>query len=229
MYLSFGYNGMNVTLFVAAYALASVTVNAAYPKIARRISRNKMAFWALLTTITGYLMFLCTGFFIPLHIYILCIWAFVIGFGQTLFYMVTTICLTNTIEYNEYKTGRRDEAIIFSLRPFMAKMSSALQQVILTLVYLIIGMTDVTNGISEIENKVNLKQMDEALKEGAIADVLSSAPPSMAIALRVCMVILPVLLISAAYFFMRRKVKIDEDEYKRMLAEIAGRKGEKNQ
>jgi melibiose permease/lactose/raffinose/galactose permease len=224
IYLEKGYNGSLVTVFVAFYAIASVLINALYPKIAAKFTRNKMAAIALIVTIVGYALFFLNGAPLPMGMGILCAEAFIISAGQSLFYMVITICLTNTIEYNEYKTGSRDEAIIFSLRPFMAKMGSALEQVVLTLVYIAIGMTAITNRITDYENQANMGNITEEAKSSGIADVLNGASPSTAFWLKVFIVVLPVLLITIAYFVMRKKMKINEKEYNRMLEEIKARK-----
>jgi len=230
MYLSFGYNGFLVTLFVAFWAIASVAINALYPAFSVKFSRKTLSNLAVMMSVIGYALFFLGGTLIPntealrtLNIGLLCLEAFIIGFGQSLFYMVTTISLTNTIEYNEYKTGKRNEAIIFSLRPFMAKMGSALQQVVITIVYIAIGMTTLTSGIADIEKNANLQLIDETTKTDQIASLLTAAPGSMVLWLRICMTILPIILIGSAWLVMRKRVKIDESEYKRMLAEIEGR------
>ena len=230
MYLSFGYNGFLVTLFVAFWAIASVAINALYPAFSVKFSRKTLSNLAVMMSVIGYALFFLGGTLIPntealrtLNIGLLCLEAFIIGFGQSLFYMVTTISLTNTIEYNEYKTGERNEAIIFSLRPFMAKMGSALQQVVITIVYIAIGMTTLTSGIADIEKNANLQLIDETTKTDQIASLLTAAPGSMVLWLRICMTILPIILIGSAWLVMRKRVKIDESEYKRMLAEIEGR------
>lgn len=230
MYLTFGYNGTYVTMFVAFYAFASVAINALYPRLAAKMSRRRMSNLAIATTVIGYLLFFAVGTALPgkvsptLELIALCVVAFVVGFGQSLFYMITTICLTNTIEYNEYRTGSRDEAIIFSLRPFMAKMGSALQQVIIMVTYIAIGMTTITNSISEVEKQASLGDITEAQKASMIEKVLNSAPANTALWLRVSMVVAPIVLIGAAYLVMRAKVKIDENKYKEMLAEILTRR-----
>jgi melibiose permease/lactose/raffinose/galactose permease len=150
--------------------------------------------------------------------------AFIIGFGQSLIYMVITIYLTNTIEYNEFKTGSRDEAIIFSMRPFMAKMGSALQQAIITVAYLAIGMLNITNGISEVEKKANMGDITEAVKTLQIKEILDNASSNIALWLRIIMVVAPIILIYGAYVVIRKKVTLDEDNYEDMLAAIEARK-----
>ena len=230
MYLSFEYNGSLVTMFVAFYALSSVFINLFYPKLAAKMSRKKMSNLAIVTTVAGYALFFVFGTIlpkfapVPVQLAVLCLEAFIIGFGHSLFYMITTICLTNTIEYNEYKTGSRDEAIIFSLRPFMTKMGSALQQLIIMAVYIAIGMTTITNGISETEKEASLKRITEEEKTSKIEAILAAAPPRIAFWLRVSMVVAPIVLIGLAYIVMRRKVKIDEKKYDEMLKAIEERR-----
>ncbi len=238
MYLSFGYNGNLVTMFVAFYALSSVFINVFYPKLAAKVSRKKMSNMAIVTTVIGYALFFVFGTFmpktvpVPVQLAMLCLEAFIIGFGQSLFYMITTIYLANTIEYNEYKTGSRDEAIIFSLRPFMAKMGSALQQLIIMAAYLAIGMTDITNKISDVENDASMAigknpAMADAIEKAktkSIEGILGSAPENIAFWLRVSMVVAPVVLIGVAYIVMKKKMKVDEDSYDEMLKAIEARK-----
>lgn len=230
LYLEFGYNGKYVTMFVAFFALATIAINILYPRISAKMTRKKMSELSIIVIIIGYLLFFVFGSIlpgrapVPVQLAMLCVEAFIIGFGQTLFYMITTINMANTIEYNEYKTGSRDEAIIFSLRPFMAKLGSALQQVIITVTYILIGMIAITNSISEIENNSAMDIIDESTKASQIADVLNKASPNMAVWLRVCMVVLPIALFLASFFVMRYKVKIDEKTYENMLNKIEARR-----
>ncbi len=226
IYLEFGYNGTNVTLFTAFYAGSSGILLILFPKLSSVFKRKKALAISVFVSVIGYLCFIIGGIFIPVSIrlWFLCGAALIVGFGQNWFGMIIMVIFTNTIEYNEYKTGSRDEALIFSLRPLMAKMSSALQQVIVTLVYLAIGMTVITNQISDYEQQANLKLITEEAKLSGIEAVLSSADEYMALKLALCMAAIPIVLLIAGYFIIRKKDRIDEDEYNRMIAEIAQRK-----
>jgi melibiose permease/lactose/raffinose/galactose permease len=91
--------------------------------------------------------------------------------------MVLTVNIANTIEYNEYKTGERNEGIIFSLRPFMAKMASALEQGIMTLVLVTSGIFVLSQNVSELERQKeiydNLETAEQAeYKANAIAEIV---------------------------------------------------------
>ncbi len=225
-YLEFGYEGSNVTMFTTFYAAASGIVFFIYPIISKRLQRFRLAFVALMCACSGCVALLITGFFIPgeLKFWLYCIEAIVIGFGYSLFYMVVTICLMNTIEYNEYKTGERNEGIIFSVRPFMAKMSSALQKLITMVAYLAIGMLSITNGISDLEQQANLGYITEAEKLSGVNSILAGADGYMVVVLRLIIGVIPIILMTTGYVVMIRKTKIDEKQYEHMLTEIEKRK-----
>ncbi|MBO5411283.1 MAG: MFS transporter [Clostridia bacterium] len=226
IYLEFGYNGTYVTLFTSFYAGASAVLLFVFPKLSAKFRRKKAIGYSIAVSVIGYAVFLIACLFLPVSVkfWVLCAAVMIVGFGQNWFGMTVMVIFTNTIEYNEYKTGSRDEALIFSLRPFMAKMSSALQQVVVTLVYLAIGMTVLTNSISDLEQKANLNIITEDVKLSGINAALAGAEGSMSVKLAICMAAIPIVLLIIALIILRKKDKIDEDEYERMVAEIKARK-----
>ncbi|WP_167511310.1 hypothetical protein [Pseudobutyrivibrio xylanivorans] len=50
------------------------------------------------------------------------------------------ISIMNTVEYNQYKLGTRDEGIITILRPYLTKMASAFVVLITALIYMALGV-----------------------------------------------------------------------------------------
>jgi sugar (glycoside-pentoside-hexuronide) transporter len=224
VYLEFGYNGSLVTVFVAVYAVTNVLLAVLYPALEARFPRKALQLAGLLLAVAGYLLFFVTGILWPMNFTTLCIGIALIGAGQELFYMVLTISIANTVEYNEWKTGSRDEGIIFSVRPFMAKLGSALEQLVLMTVFLAIGITSITKTISDAENDAARGIISEAERLNVIEAALQGATPQMKFALRAAMVLIPVILLTASYLVFRSKYKIDEKFYNKMLEEIAARK-----
>ena len=55
--------------------------------------------------------------------------------------MATVVNYTNCVEYNEYITGERNEALISTLRPFVAKLSDATKYGIQILVLVLSGVS----------------------------------------------------------------------------------------
>ena len=231
IYLSYGYEGSFTGIFVIFYGAASGLSFVIYPLLTKKLRRKQIVKISFIVTIIGYLCFFLSGTFIEnknLSFYILCAEALFIGLGYSLFYLIAAIFLSNTIEYNEYMTGERNEALIFSVRPFMAKLSSSLQQVIIMVVYLAIGLTDITNKISDVENLAasNPDLWTDDYKGAKIAEILTGASDGMALWLRVVMAVLPVVFMAIGYYVTMRKYIIDEEKYDEILTEIKKRHGE---
>ena len=68
------------------------------------------------------------------------------------------VMLTNTIEYGELLTGRNDSAIVFTIRPFMVKLASAIQAGVVILTLIICGLTKYTDLAGEVEVLVGMLQ-----------------------------------------------------------------------
>ena len=98
--------------------------------------------------------------------------------GQYCFYLVMMISILNTVEYNEYKRGVRDEAIIASLRPFLTKMSSAVVAALTTVGYLIFGVTSYTNQISALEQQSAPASLTEFSLDEQLRQVILRLEPT---------------------------------------------------
>lgn len=230
IYFEFGYNGFLLTVFGVLFGVAAVFVNLSYPFLAKKFNRKKLVTIAIIMIILGYSMMLLFGSVLPsepwmLKFALLMLGFFFVGFGQTVFYTILFISVANTVEYNEWKTGEREEGLIFSMRPFMAKMGSALSQLVVMLVYLIIGVTVFTNQISDLENTVG---MDGGEKASKIESIIASVPQAKKIALLASLTLIPIVLIGVAYIIYRSKFKIDEKMFNDMAAEISQRKAAEN-
>jgi sugar (glycoside-pentoside-hexuronide) transporter len=152
-YLELGYDGLLTTIFVLTFGLSNIVVQSFYPFLSRKMGRKRLLRYSFYLTGLGYLLFLLMGFIpiLPVNIITVCLFGAMAFAGQSIFYMIQTIGITNTVEYNEYKTGERNESVIFSLRPFMAKLGSALQQGLVTLVLIISGIYVLSQNVSKLE------------------------------------------------------------------------------
>jgi len=224
IFMVYGYEGSLVTLFTVLYGIMGALPMLLFPYLARKLGRRKMTWVCIGTALTGYILFFLMGFNkSPAGFYLLAACGILINFGQSLFYNIQTINISNSVEYNEWKTGSRDEGIIFSLRPLMAKFGSAIQMGVLSLTYAILSITNVTNAISRIENGVYQGIYEESDKATLIAAELLKVDPSTVLWLRIVMVFLPVALLLAAVITCSKKCTIDEKKYDLIVKELEER------
>ena len=229
VYFDFGYEGGLFSLFSIVGMSVTAFLMIFYPAISRKVNRKKFMGQLLAVSLVGYALMLCAGLFMSASAGMAKFWCVTVGymlsnFGQYGYYLIMMISIINTVEYNEYKYGTRDEAIIASLRPFLTKMSSALIVLITNASYIIFGVTKYTNQISDLENMSARGLMTEAEKISSISGVIGGIEPGKTLALLLCMTVIPCVLMLVSYFLYKKHYKLDEDEYERICTELCARK-----
>jgi len=173
-WLEIGYDPSQTMIFIVSFAISNIGIQSLYSTLAKRFTRKQLMTFSFISLAFGYLVMLSLGWFpgfLPVNLLTACIFGFFIFGGQAIFYMVIIVNMTNTIEYNEYKTGDRNEAIVFSLRPFIAKLSSALEMLIVTLVLVVSGVYAMSQNVSELESQ---KSMFEEMTEAEQIELIDS-------------------------------------------------------
>ena len=230
IYFAFGYEGGLYSLFSTIGVLATAFLMVFYPSISKRVRRKTLMKYMLYMALVFYAVMMAAGVFMPqsnLKFWVVTISYMFTNLGQYAYYLVMMISIINTVEYNEYKNGERDEAIIASLRPFLTKLSSALVVLLTSVTYLIFGVTGITNQISSLERETSLGVITEVEKLSSINGVLSGVSQIQTTGLMLVMGIIPAVLMTAAYVLYKRHYILDEDEYDRIVLELEKRKESK--
>jgi len=156
-YLELGYDGSMVLVFIVTFGVTTIVIQSFYAQIAKRFKRNTLLKFSIAIIVFGYLMMLALDYipFLSVSLFTVSLFGGLVFGGQAIFYMVTIVNMTNTIEYNEYRTGQRNEAVLFSLRPFVTKLASAIQQGVVTLVLVVSGIYALSQNVSQLELQKN--------------------------------------------------------------------------
>lgn len=226
VYFAFGYEGGLYTIFNTVGLLATAVLMITYPTIAKKTKRKSLMKTMLIVSLIGYALMLLVGLILPntmVKFWIITIMSMAANLGNYCYYLVMMISILNTVEYNEYLHGERDDGIIASVRPFMTKLGSAFVVLITTLSYLACGVTKYTNQISDIEQQANLGQITEEIKMSQISDVIGNVSTLQTSGLLIVMTVIPAVLMIVCYVLYMKKYKLDEDEYDRIVGELAKR------
>ena len=105
--------------------------------------------------------------------------------------------LADTIEYGQWKSGKRSESLVFSIQPFINKLGGAAANGIL-------GLTLVLSGINEA------KSAAEVSARGILL-------------LKAAMLLLPLGIILCGFLIYCARFKIDEALYQRILRDLKER------
>ena len=236
IYFEFGYEGGLYSLFTTVGMSVTALLMVFYPAISRKLPRKKLMGVLVKVATLGYILMISMlamragehyALGMDLKFLLLTIGYMLANFGQYGFYLILMISVINTVEYNEYLHGTRDEGIITSLRPFLTKLASALTVVIASATYMLAGVTKYTNQISTFENAAASGQMSESDKLAAIHELLGGVSHSQSVWMLLVMTVLPYALMVLSYELYLRRYKLDEAEYDRICDELNARRESK--
>lgn len=233
VYFEFGYEGGYTLLIGLGYGIISTLFTATYPWLSKKFGRNKILYSAGIATIFGFALMLIFALAIPTgapkssewfakFILIAVAYTF-IGYGAG-FYMIMVINMANTVEYNEWKYGQRNESLIFSLRPFTAKLSSALTQALVIGVYAVASITTYTNALSNIENEASKNLITNKVKMEKITEIINKVSLQDRQILVSCMCIIPIVFMIVALILYKKKCTLSETRLAEMVRETEARK-----
>jgi melibiose permease/lactose/raffinose/galactose permease len=189
----FGNENMYVIL-VAVVGVAQLSALAVYPAVAKRINRKQLYTLGTILVIAGYLVF----FIAELSIVLIVIGAVLVFIGQAFIQTLMLMFLADTVEYGQWKLGKRNESITFSIQPLINKIGGAIST----------GVVSVTLLISGIK------------VDGGTADSIDAAGKLI---FKGAMFVLPLFFIVLGYIIYRKKYKIDEVFYTDILHDLEKR------
>lgn len=226
LYFELGYEGGYYSNFSTFGLAATAVLMVFYPAISRRINRKPLMGIMTAVSAVGYVIMIAVALLVPISSPNLKCWLFTVGymganFGQYSFYLIMMISILNTVEYNEFKTGQRDEAIIASLRPFLTKMASAFIAIITYASYMLFGVLSYTNQISDLEQQTSMGLITEAAKLEQIGNVISNVLSTQRFGLLMSITVLPFALMFISYVLYKKHYTLDEDYYKEICTKIS--------
>ena len=226
IYFTYGYKGGLYSLFSTIGLSASGILLIAYPWLSSKWSRKGLMKGFGIVMIAGFALMIGVGLFMPAEMP--SFWITTVGYmlanlGMNCYYVIMMLSVFNTVEYNEYKNGTRDEAIIASIRPFFTKMGGALCVLLTSASYLIFGVTDYTNQISSLEQAANMGTITEAEKLAQIDQVITSVSSGQSHGILLVMCLIPLVMMLCAYLLYKKHYILDEEEYDRIVEELKAR------
>ncbi len=169
-----------------------------YPLLRRFMSTGNLFKTGLATSTVGYVILLamaCTG---TKNVFLLMVPGFFIFASSGILTVLTTVFLADTVDYGEWKNGRRDESVIFSMQTFVVKLASGIAVLLASLCLEFFHISDNT-------------EVTAAISEQSV------------MGLRLTMTVLPIIGLVAAMIFFGKKYKLNDE----MMREVAAKLKEK--
>ena len=193
-YFKYAYGEENMySVFAGVLGVSQLAALAVFPRIAARISRKKLYTVATVLVVAGYAVF----FFAPMNMIPIAAAGVLLFVGQAFIQTLMLMFLADTIEYGQWKLGKRNDSITFSIQPLINKLGAAIATGVVTL-------TLIVSGINQAESA---------------ADVTGQG----LLIMKIAMMALPLLAIAVGYFVYLKKYRIDEDLYNKIVEQLKER------
>ena len=189
----FGDEGMYVVL-VGVCGVAQLSSLAVYPAVAKRLNRKQLYTLSTILVLAGYLIF----FVAEISIILVALGAVLVFVGQAFIQTLMLMFLADTVEYGQWKLGKRNESITFSIQPLINKIGGAISTGVVSLTLIISGI------------KI----------DGGTVDAIGDSGKLM---VKGAMFLLPLIFIVIGYIIYLKKYKISEEFYSDMLKDLEER------
>ena len=193
----FGNEGMYVVL-VAVCGVTQLSALAVYPAFAKRFNRKQLYTLSTILVLAGYGIF----FFAEISIVLIILGAVSVFVGQAFIQTLMLMFLADTVEYGQWKLGKRNESITFSVQPLINKIGGALSTAVVSLTLILSGI------------KI----------DGGTVDAIDASGKLM---VKGAMFVLPLVFIVAGYFIYLKKYKISETFYQEIIYDLEHKEEEK--
>jgi len=181
------------SVFAAILGVSQLAALIVFPLFSKRFSRRTLYTVATILVVIGYAIF----FLSPMNMIFIGAAGIFIFVGQAFIQLLMLMFLTDTVEYGQWKLGRRNESITFSVQPFINKIGGAIASGI-------VGATLIISGINAAATP---------------KDVTDSG----LLIMKLAMLILPLFFIVAGYIIYRKKFKIDKQLFDKIISDLTAR------
>ncbi len=189
----FGNEGMYAIL-AAVVGVAQLAALFVFPVFSKRFNRRQLYTGATVLVAVGYVIF----FFAEISLALIVGGAVLIFVGQAFIQLLMLMFLADTVEYGQWKLGKRSESITFSIQPLVNKIGGALSTGLVSLTLIISGIkTDETT-----------------------ADYIDAGGK---VIVKIAMLVIPLIFIALGYVIYRKKYKLDEETYRNILQDLKDR------
>ena len=194
-YMQYVYGDIDkYAILAAACGVAQLLALVVFPFVSKHFKRKTMYGISTAIVVIGYMLF----FFADRSLTLIAVAAVIIFIGEAFIQLLMLMFLADTIEYGQWKLGKRNDSITFSIQPLINKIGGAFATGIVSITLMITG-----------------------IKQGEVAaETIDGMGKLM---FKNSMLIIPLILILVGYLIYTRKFKLDEERYTQIVEELKQR------
>lgn len=181
------------SIFAAILGVSQLAGLAIFPLVSARLKRRQIHALGSAMCAAGLAIFALAG----TSMIIIGVAGVLLFMGQAFIQLLMLLYIADCVEYGEWKLGRRNESITFSLQPFIYKSSNALGTGM-------VGLAVLISGISRAESAADITGGGE-------------------LAFKMVMMGVPMILVIISWVVLRRTYTLDEQRYAEIVADLRDR------
>ncbi|GAB1455414.1 MAG: glycoside-pentoside-hexuronide (GPH):cation symporter [Spirochaetia bacterium] len=181
------------SIFALVLGISQLTALSVFPLFSKRYSRKTLYSAATVLVFLGYLVF----FVSPMNMVFIGLAGVLMFVGQAFIQLLMLMFLADSIEYGQWKLGKRNESVTFAVQPFINKMGGAISSGV-------VGAVVIISGINAASTPQDVSSQGLLL-------------------MKIFMLAFPLVCIVAGYLIWRRFFRIDEAFYTQIVSDLKER------
>ena len=181
-------------ILAAACGVAQLAALIIFPLVSKLFTRKKFYALSTIIVVIGYIIF----FFADRSLAMIALGAVVIFVGEAFIQLLMLMFISDTIEYGQWKLGKRNDSITFSIQPLINKIGGALATGVVSVTLVMCG-----------------------IKQGDVA--AESIDATGKLIFKNSMLVLPLILIALGYLVYSKKYTLNEEKFAQIVQELKDR------
>lgn len=196
-YMQYVYGDINMYPVLAGVCgIAQLAALMVFPAFSKKFNRKQLYTFSTILIVIGYLLFS----FADSSLILIAVAAVLIFVAQAFIQLLMLMFLADTIEYGQWKMGRRHESVTFSIQPLINKIGGALSTAVISVSVILAGIKTSDSDVAA-----------ETITSGGIVTI------------KIAMLLIPVLCILIGFWIYLKKFRIDEKFYSEIISDLKER------
>ena len=196
-YMQYVYGDINMYPVLAGVCgIAQLAALMVFPAFSKKFNRKQLYTFSTILIVIGYLLFS----FADSSLILIAVAAVLIFVAQAFIQLLMLMFLADTIEYGQWKMGRRHESVTFSIQPLINKIGGAISTAVISVSVILAGIKTSDSDVAA-----------ETITSGGIVTI------------KIAMLLIPVLCILIGFWIYLKKFRIDEKFYSEIISDLKER------
>ena len=196
-YMQYVYGDINMYPVLAGVCgIAQLVALMVFPLFSKKYNRKQLYTFSTILIVAGYLLFS----FAESSLILIGVAAVLIFVAEAFIQLLMLMFLADTIEYGQWKMGRRHESVTFSIQPLINKIGGALSTAVISVSVILAGIKTADSNVA--------------------AETISS---NGVVTIKVAMLLIPVICIVLGFWIYLKKFRINEEFYSQIISDLKKR------